>query len=212
MVYKIRKTTTIPLVMLRKLEIIFKDHNWSLEFEGEQELFRRFCLMLSCLSKDQQECVLEVTKHFLRIDMNDYNYHIRRSLSKIDIALLDSTSRIYIVPINSEKGYEEYKSSNWMTYIFKDPTFIYSTVLKDKKLSVANTPDFLPKNFNTQPYIIMLVDDFIGSGETVISCLEYITKKNIDLRKAIILTLVIQNIKAKGYSDFVFGIPRKRYK
>jgi hypothetical protein len=48
---------------------------------------------------------------------------------------------------------------------------------------------------------VILVDDFIGSGETIIGCLNYLDTLGIEIDHIIIMTLVIQNTGFQKLQD-----------
>ncbi len=190
----IKNNNNVSPILIRRLELIFSAHNWSLEFDHEQELFNRFCQMLNCFSPDQQDCVLELSKNFLRIDTTHYYYHIRQCLKKIDIMLVKPIHKIFILPLKKKEDYERgIKSGGVMAYFFNDPTLLMGSVLQNKEINVVEKPNSIPKNINAQPNMVILVDDFIGSGETTISCLNYLMEFEIAISKLMIITLVIQN-------------------
>jgi hypothetical protein len=206
---------TLSPEIVQDLQKIFGDQNWSLEIEEEKILFNRFCSMLKCLSKEQQWCVLETTRNFLRIEFNDYYYHIKQCLSKIDPKSVDGITHIYIAPMTlgmpDETGG---KSSGFLSYMLKNSTAMATTILSDKSLFTIEKLAGLPKNFNSRPRLLFLVDDFIGSGETVSRCIEYLKENNINLNKVIVLSLVIQNIgfeKIKNMGPkIVYSVFRKK--
>jgi hypoxanthine phosphoribosyltransferase len=78
--------------------------------------------------------------------------------------------------------------------------------LKDKKVTIVDKPNYLPNSFENK--IIILADDFIGSGTTAISALEYLNEElNKPKESIIILSLVAQQVgieKIKEYGVSVF--------
>jgi hypothetical protein len=76
-----------------------------------------------------------------------------------------------------------------MPDISSHPIFI------DKELIFFDKPDNLPKSakFNNPEYKLILVDDFIGSGETALNALSYVMRDiGIDQSNIIILSIVAQ--------------------
>lgn len=194
-----KKQLTIDTI--RRLESIFKEKKWLIDNEIDIDLFNKFGKMLSILSDDQQECILELTKQFLRIEMPEYYFHLKKSINKIDPEIIRSINRYYVLPVHLQEEYSNIsKSSKLISYFFKDPSLINGTILKDKTINVCDGLNCLPEEINNKVCKIILVDDFIGSGETIDSCINYLTGKNINLNKVIIVTLVIQN---QGYRSIM---------
>lgn len=195
--------------IIRELEQIFLFHKWFLDSELEKEIFDRFCKMLEIFAIDQQECILELTKNFLRVDFQEYYNHIKICLSKIDQQILNPIRKIFIMPITSGKS----NSSTFVAYIFNDQKIISHPILRDKQVIIADNYEELGENFNRRSNILLLVDDFIGSGQTVSNCLNKINNI-IDSKKIIVLSLVIQ---IQGYEllksrniPIVYSVLRQR--
>lgn len=189
----ITKLNQPSLSTLRRLEKIFKDKKWLVDNEIEIELFNKFGKMFSFFSEDQQECILELTKQFLRIELPDYYYHLRKCINKICPTHINTTNNFYVLPVNLQKhDFKPTKSSNLIAYFFDDPFLLGGTILKDKNIFVVENPNNLPKNVNNKDCKLILVDDFIGSGETITNCLNFLTELKINLNKVLIITLVIQ--------------------
>ena len=193
---------SLSVETIGKLTNIFNFHRWEV---SERGAFNRFCEMLSLLSEDQQACILELTENFLKVDFDIYRYHIKGAISKIDRTVLEKYSRIFIMPLNViEKEIENQKppkdrksighSSDVIAYAFSDSDIQDQKALSGIKISVIFTLEGLPKNFNADNSLLLLVDDFIGSGETVETCFSFLASvSNLDKSKIHVLVLVAQN-------------------
>ena len=183
-----RLKTNLSLNVIIQLREIFIQKKW--EIEGESS-FDRFCEMLSSLSPEQQECVLLLTKEFLRVEFNTYPFHIRKALSCIDSKSLTDVNKIYVMPLCVKSDYGKQKSSTFVAYGFHD--LKSDNLFFDKEVNIISTPVGLPKNFNLSSGLLLLVDDFIGTGETAEGCLRYLVDEiGITLDKILILALVVQ--------------------
>lgn len=187
-----KSVQTLSPELIRRLTAIFNLHGWPIEGD---EIFNRFCQLLRIMDKEQQECILELTRRFLRIDFGKYPYHIGQALAKLGGNALDKFNKIYIFPIREEKDFGKQKSSTFVAYGLHE--FRSSQPLATKTVNIIDTPNGLPKNFNLTPSLLLLVDDFIGTGETAESCINCLTQKyGINSDKVIVLALVVQR---EGY-------------
>jgi hypothetical protein len=82
--------TAIPFIILLKLKIIFAEKKWG----SEKELFNKFCNSLSVLTLDQQNCIMAITKNFLRIEFKDYPTHLINCLEQIQ-----PSNKVYVLPL-----------------------------------------------------------------------------------------------------------------
>ena len=166
--------------------------------------FNRFCEMLSSLSQEQQNCVLQITENFLRVDLDKYFQYIKLALNCLDLNKIEKISRIFVMPLNTiEAKIEKMKSpkqrknpgnsSIVIAYAFNETNVKGHANLKAKTVNVIYALEGLPKNFNSTNGLLLLVDDFIGSGETFETCVKYLsTQLEIDSTKVYALALVGQ--------------------
>jgi hypothetical protein len=198
--------TAIPFIILLKLKIIFAEKKWG----SEKELFNKFCNSLSVLTLDQQNCIMAITKNFLRIEFKDYPTHLINCLEQIQ-----PSNKVYVLPLKKRRDYESgtSKSSDSIAYLFKNKLLFLTTPFNNTVFNVVSKPELLPNNFNLNPYPLFIVDDFIGSGETCEECLNYLLEKGIELTKINIISLVVQNL---GYdrilNNFGISISNSKYR
>jgi hypothetical protein len=178
----------ISIEVFAQIKAIFEYHHWSID---QENTFDRFCQMLSLLDNEQQKCIMELTKKFLRVDFAKYPNHINRALANIQPDFFNDTDRIYVMPLRSPEDFGKQKSSTFVAYGFYD----YKThnLFLGKNLNIIDALGGIPKNINVTKSMLILVDDFIGSGETAESCLNYLEKDvGIDLSKVMLLALIVQ--------------------
>lgn len=186
---------------IQRLSKIFEIHRWEINSQGS---FNRFCEMLTMLTEDQQDCILQLTQHFLKVDLDVYRAYIKNSALLISRQFLDNYSKIYIMPLNKieakiedGKPVEQRKaighSSDVIAYAFNDSDIRDLPNLINRNIYVIFNLESLPANFNASNNLLLLVDDFIGSGETVETCFSYLrTGSQLDISKIHVLALVGQ--------------------
>jgi len=211
------------LLLLRN---IFIEQKWEIENDF---LFNRFCETLSFLNEKQQKLLLELTRKFLKIDIAKYHLFLRKSLQLIDIKLLENKKTVYVAPLIAKKDIGRPKSSYMITRFLMGRELRTKEILKIDNLAVLNRITDLTAALNASDWMLMLVDDFVGTGETAEEALNEILQEiKIDEEKIIVLSLLAQQegydrltrkgiklicaeIRKKGISDEYFGEIQKEY-
>ena len=137
-------------------------------------------------------------------------------LSEYDLNL----SNIYVLPILSKEDRQKsgkIKSGGHTSYYFKNKMLNNYEVFAESKFHVIENLEGLPsaEKIAKKKHPIVLLDDYVGTGESAITALDELFKvQNYDKKFVFVLTLVSQEIgmnavKAQGY-NFLTGQIRKR--
>ncbi|WP_146550821.1 phosphoribosyltransferase [Rummeliibacillus suwonensis] len=191
---KFRKTEkNLRIDVFSKLVEIFNDKSWEIE-DGPNEvsLFNRFCSTLSELSDDQQMLILEMTERFTRIKFEEYLIYIKKVLdSLVNDKTIDITSinNIYIAPLISPDDFGKSKSSTMVQYSIRGiiqniPEIAFKRIIYTDGLKVDS------EHINKEDSILLLVDDFVGTGETAYAAIDHLNNvEKIDKKRIVILTI-----------------------
>jgi len=168
------------------LEVVQKAHN----FFGRKDwhknvnstvVFTNFIQLLLNLEDEKRELIFELSERFTWITSAEYQDLIAKVLKSIDVTVLGSIKKVILFPVHNEED-EGTKSGHAFLYLFKgllpfNSLFDTITVqiieeyeeLLDEKLKI-----------NDQTAIFLL-DDFLGSGETIDNTLKEV-KKNLAIK------------------------------
>lgn len=174
-----------------KLKKIFDDLNWDTQIDPA---FKRFSQTLEFLSAEQQELVLELTKKFLKIDIGKYIVHLKQALEKIDKNVLAGIDTVYVVPLIAKKDLGKSKSSTMVARFIVGRELSAKNILGVKNLVLIDrlSTEKMPSDEN---WLFMLVDDFIGTGETATEAInEFLADFGVDKNKILVLSIVAQEI------------------
>lgn len=213
----------VDIEIINKTQKLFRDHNWIIDDEGS---FGRFCEALSLLSSKEQKCLLDITHNFIKVSPAKYHLYTKMAIEEIDDRVIRTLSRIYVLALNvveqkieNQKPVEDRKkvgrSSDVIAYHFNDSDLQDLPKFRDTNIIVIYSLDGLPKNFNNSQSLLLLVDDFIGSGETAEGCVDYLgSDAGYDVRKISILSLVAQKdgidrVRNKGVEVYCSEIRNK---
>jgi len=159
------------------------------------------------MTDQQQSLILELTRNYMWLDMSRYQSQIKLALSDLEQYDLSDIKSVYILPLASPDDFGKSKSSTTVSYLFKDASLSNHRVFDNKKIICLDPPteerSGLPQNLATKPSLILLVDDFIGSGETAVSALTYWTdEKGIPKDMIIVLAIAAQTIGLQRVREF----------
>ncbi|MDH2208670.1 phosphoribosyltransferase [Empedobacter sp. GD03644] len=144
------------------------------------------------INKDEYDLFIELLKNFNWIDINNY-YSIYFKLMRELISNLGIKNKnLFVFPIIKKKHEFNVKSGSFVIYLLKS---ILDKIDTDNnyKFEDINNYESLRKTKIKPSDVIILVDDFIGSGETFLECIDEIKKVNNSLLGNIkVLTLAVK--------------------
>ncbi|MCH3885448.1 phosphoribosyltransferase-like protein [Tenacibaculum aquimarinum] len=178
---------------LIELDEIFETKGWKTK-ENYLEVFNSFGRLTEFLSEDEEnyKLLIELLNRFHWISLNDYYNSCRKLLIEFSKNLGHRIFNIYTFPIIKKRHEGTVKSGLFITYMIKA---IIPTIPKLEKLKFEDiiTYDDLKNKRFTKSDEILLVDDFIGTGNTFDSCINEIQTINKDiLSKVSVFTVAIK--------------------
>jgi hypothetical protein len=189
------------------LQEIWDSKNWK-ENENEAYVYERFCNIIPHLSQEQKQLIQELIENYLWINSREYEKRFNNIIEKLDSAVLTGCNTIYILPIIKPSDEKKTKSGNHCIYYLKGGIFSFNPLYENINLEVIEDyATFLRLDFKSDgSEVILLIDDFIGSGDTFDDAWTEIQKNPSALKtKLAILTLAIQE---EAYIEIdKYGIP-----
>ena len=197
-----------------KLYTIFKQKKWKIQEDGDYSVFDRFCSRLAELENDEErDLIIELTNEFLWIQSSMYEEYLLKALKKLFKSKEwepEKGKNIYICPLLAARDFGKLKSSTYMLYLCQSILMRTYSEFQEEQIRICETPEVL-KAHEDRIGSLILIDDFIGSGETALECLEYLNFLN---KKIHIVSLVAQeeginNISKENVSVFT-AVSRKK--
>jgi hypothetical protein len=204
---------TVEAIM--KLNRIFKTNRWT-ENDIDEFVFNNFCQLIDNLEDRQRALIIELTEKYKWISYTDYNSQILATLDRIEVDKLSRLKKIFLFPVIRKEDEGKSKSGQFLIYqikAFKKNLKRYSGI---DFHYVSKFDDLSEANFQLKDNeALYLIDDFIGSGETLNYCLSEI-KLNRSIRndKINIISLASQNeifsrLQSEGFSLYSSYICKK---
>ena len=232
----LRKKESLSEKYATKAYELFEKKKWKVEYcETERSVFDCFCDRLAMLDNDEQrDLILELTEDYLKITLKDYEallIEVWKEYLKNNKIQLNSEERFCICPILIEADFKKQKSCTAMLYLCGSLELRSFGMFADEQIRLCSTPEALVRDIVDKEVPLgrlVLIDDYIGSGETALECIEYIKKNHVDVEKVDVLSLVAQEeainnlekenvkvyaavVRKKGISDkYAIGIVEKK--
>lgn len=191
------KRNTLAEKYFIELISVFKEQNWDIEesIRGENSVFDMFCKRLEELESDaDRELMLELTRKYLVVDLEEYGKYMVDVFRKYIDRNKDKIGKmevIHMFPVQDKDYPAKTKSGNVMCYLFQGNLMRRFAEFRNKRIRIIETFDGLEK-YKEDIECLLLVDDFVGTGDTILGCINLIEEKGIKKEKIKALTLVMQ--------------------
>lgn len=211
----VQQGKNLSLQNFARLLYIFEKNNWPIESVFQINPFDNFCNMLSTLESEECDLILELTEHFLWIRDNEYIKKFNDSFNKfINSHDLDNKKNLIICPLLPEKDFLCSKSSVALLYYIKANISELQNEYPNFKISFIESPQAINETRIDKKFLICLIDDFIGTGNTVLEATEYFFDREYTINDIAIIALVamkdgIVTLKEKGYHVYADSICSK---
>lgn len=201
--------------IVSKLYGIFSDKNW-VSRENHKYVFEQYCTLLEHLNSHQQKLILELTSRYVWLSSNEYVSSLIRLLNKIPENNIVDYKMIYLFPIMRPEDEKNVKSGHHFVYLFKSFGVMNCQERKHIKYEIITSfADLARLRLKSNEYLF-LVDDFIGSGETINSTLvnvydnPTIERNNIKIISLVAQYDVIDDINSKDNIEYFVDILYKK--
>ncbi|NRS81662.1 hypothetical protein HP573_23240 [Bacillus cereus] len=191
---------------LNRLTKIFEDQKWDIS-EKNNKLYDRFSKLLELLLPEDQDFILNLTEYYRCYGIECYEEMLLESLELMnkhskEFFESETSRKILVAPLlEYNNNNKTTKSSNLMCYLMKSNQLSYLEFLGDIEVEVLT---FLDKSdidrINDENYILILVDDYIGSGQTAKRSVNSYLEQGIDKDDIVVISLIIEKT-GKGILD-----------
>lgn len=163
---------------LLELDKVFEHKGWK-QKENYADVFNSLSKFSEKIIKDKNEylLILELLREFHWISLNDYYNNCRTLLINLTSELNHRNTNIYAFPIIKKTHQFKVKSGSFVSYLMKSLLETIPNGEKYKFEDINNFHDLKNLTFKSSD-VFILVDDFIGSGETFNECIREITTIN----------------------------------
>ena len=196
---KQKKKRELSTQYLIRISQIFEKNNWLIESkeDAKDSLFNRFCeRILEINENKKRDLVLELTERYLWVQEEQYMYYLIDAVKKMMQMKpeINEKTKIYIMPLVSPEDEGKTKSSSMLVYLFNSVKLRHDNVLSRYKFEIIDKNENLSLYLENKDAILVLADDYVGTGETAEKCLLHILKMKVEISQIAIVSLVAQQM------------------
>lgn len=203
-----QKSPELSIKDFVRIQEIFRQKNWPIEDYFSDDVFENFCNMLAGLEPEQCNLVINLTEKFLWVQDSEYIKHFSVAFDSFISSYSFSRGKsIYICPLLPEEDFGKSKSSVSLLYSVKSHLGAIQRKYSEFSITYADSPNAVKLDMIRDNYTLCLIDDFIGTGETVERAAKYFLNRNISKNMMTIVSLVsmssgINDLNNKGYITY----------
>lgn len=191
------RKVTLSSNYLGRIIQVFNDKHWNIADEDDASLFSRYCERIGYLKEnDKKDLILGLTERYLWIQDNAYIEHLISALERfVDSEEVNLNNRgICVLPLVDPQNKGKPKSSYSVAYDFNNVKLRYNRKLANYRFEVLSNENDVVQKINYENNVLVLVDDFIGTGETAVKGINDILSKVADRNRIYVIALVAQNV------------------
>lgn len=207
---------TLSSQYLLRINDIFEKNKWIIECSEDKNMsqFNRFCQRVLDIGENKKrDLFLELSERYLWLTQEHYLECLITVLKKL-VSDIDNDVKIFVMPLIAPEDVGKAKSSMFLTYLFNDVKIRYDSVLGKYKYEMVYDVVSVCRKMKEEKSLLVLVDDFIGTGNTAEKCLDNMNLPEEVYTRTNVLALVAQEegvkyIEKLGIKVFA-GMTRKR--
>ncbi|MBQ4522198.1 MAG: hypothetical protein IJA10_04515 [Lachnospiraceae bacterium] len=207
---------TLSTQYLLRINNIFEKNKWIIECSEDKNMsqFNRFCQRVLDIGENKKrDLFLELSERYLWLTQEHYLECLIAVLKKL-VNDIDKDVKIFVMPLIAPEDVGKAKSSMFLTYLFNDVKIRYDSVLGKYKYEMVYDVAGVCRKMKQEKSLLVLVDDFIGTGNTAEKCLNSMDLPEEIYARTKVLALVAQEegieyIEKLGIEVFA-GMARKK--
>lgn len=186
-----------------KLYSIFNTKRWH-DKEMHEIVFSNICHLLSNLNSKQQDLLLELLERYTWLTFPEYQGKLVHIFNTIPLEEIETLKKIILFPVMKPDDEEKTKSGHGVMIILRGirPFFTRYSHLQFQEVETFDCLEY-PKFSLAENEHIYLLDDFLGTGDTIKSTIEkLLVNSKITLDKIRVITVASHN-QAVDYMDSI---------
>ena len=169
--HNIKRANSISITHYSKLKELFEKKHWVIDEDHDISTFERYYNTLSMLNEKQQKFFIDLSYNFIHIEQINYIDYLVDLLNKIR-ADFPNDNLIFVCCLPKEDSGKT-KSSASVLYLIRG-TSIKKKIKLDPFYAPDNVNEELFNNIKNDNFRIVLVDDFVGTGDTAMGAIDFI--------------------------------------
>ena len=168
--HKKEQMPQLSITRLEQLRTLFNRKRWPIDEKIELSVFERFYNTLAMLEDNEQGFLIELSYRFDHIPLSNYLQLLINPLRQLREDAEDK--KLFFVTCTPKEDVGSVKSSSTVLYQLKGTTIKQHVDISPKVIvdNITKLPQYSINNNS----IVVLVDDFIGTGDTAVGAVNYI--------------------------------------
>lgn len=204
--------------LIQRITETFDKLNWDRDSRNRngEIIFDEYCAMLRLLRSEQRELILALTEDFFYCNsITKYYPLLATALSHIGDEKVKIAQEVFVLPLITPGDIGEAKSSIEMLYSCANEIIPRILQWKLKTRAYADPRLIKKKNQDRQNALVLLIDDFIGSGTTAQKAFDFYSNAlKVESDIPVVVSLIgqekaIKELKNSGI-EVVTALTRRR--
>lgn len=198
---------------LAKLMHLFDKQRWEIDTNSKTSVFNGYVHMLSQLTKEHQNFIMKISERFLHIGIDKYSDKLLGPLRQLRSDFHDDF--LLIAPRLPEDEQGKIKSGSIVVYQLLGNSIKAKINLGQHSICRSKLVDFMCQ-VHKDDLRVVLVDDFVGTGETAWNAVQYVKKiqPSLDNKDIVIVCIVamqagIEFLAQKGVRTYYANVEKR---
>jgi hypothetical protein len=175
------------------LREIWQEKNWAFPTINESEsAFDKLCEMTSLLNSEERQLLVNLTRFYTLYSFTDYQHLLIDALSKISAAVLTGADQIVVAPLigPEDVAKNRSKSGHCLPYVAQYVAIPANASLAHLPITALAAPIFDRSKLSGTKLLVILLDDFVGSGDTAIKAVAEVRHSAATQDEIVVVSLV----------------------
>lgn len=171
---------------------LFEHKEWPIDETNKSSLFRRFVRTYQKLEAEERSLFISLSYHYEMIPLSRYQTLLTSVMSNVVKNHLGQKQTIFVYPIKKKEHNGHVKSADLVTYLCNGTHVKYIDELSKKEFVCLGSMDRVEeKKRSIMKNKLVIVDDFIGSGDYATDVVNEITALGIPMEQIVVAALYI---------------------
>ena len=202
-----QKSSELLIKDFARVQEIFIRKSWPIEDVFDDGVFNNFCNMLTGLDSEQRDLIISLTENFLWVQENEYAKYFSLAFQSFVTSYdFSRGKKICFCPLLPEEDFGKSKSSVYLLYSIKSHLAAIQKKYSDFSITYEDSPNFVDIDLIKNGYTLCLIDDYIGTGETVVRATKYFLNQEVTKDMMAIISLVGMNVGLSNLINIGYNI------
>lgn len=171
---------------------LFTDKGWPIDEKNKSSLFNRFIRIFDKLAAEEKTLFINLSYQYEMVPLDKYQTMLTSVLSNTVKNHIGQKQTVYVYPIKKKADHQFVKSADVVAYLCNGIQVHYIDELSKKKFICLGSLDRVEeKKSSIEKNKLVILDDFIGSGDYATDVVHEITALGIPEEQIVVASLFI---------------------